>query len=154
MSGIFDEAAGHKHFSSACFNATWTWIDRADRTEEETEAMIHASHASLHHWRSRADVADLQLSVGYWQLSRVYSVARRGEEALRYGLLSLEAARRGALEPFYSAYAREALARAAALLGRRAEAASFLEEAREDAARVMDAESRKALESDLSGIAL
>ncbi|MBN1241109.1 MAG: hypothetical protein JXA15_00210 [Spirochaetales bacterium] len=154
MSEPFNEMTGHKHFSAACFNATWNWIDKADRTEDETEAMIHASHASLYHWRARADVTDLQLSVGYWQLSRVYSAAGRGEEALRYGMLSLEAARRGALEPFYAAYAREALARAAALLGRRAEAESFLEEAREDAARVTDAESRKALEADLAGILL
>jgi hypothetical protein len=107
-----DKAAGHRHFSATCFNKAWEYIDKLERTEEENEKMLLSSAASLWHWMQRDDCGPLQLSIGYWQLSRVCVLAGRPDSAIRYGHLSLRHS--AGLPPFYEAYAHEALARALA----------------------------------------
>src|ERR1051325_11159977 len=99
----FDAKAAHKHFSAHCFNKTWELIEKPSRLPDEDEEMISMCHASLWHWTQREDCAPRNLSIGYWQLSRVYSLAQRSDEARRYGRLSLFHAEK---EPaFYRAYA-------------------------------------------------
>ena len=103
----------HQHFSAFCFNECWGLIDKTDRTAEETEDMILLSSASLWHWKQRDDCAPLNLSTGYWQLSRVYALAEQFDMAELVGQKCLTASLDGELEPFYVGYAYEALARAA-----------------------------------------
>jgi hypothetical protein len=67
----------HRHFSSACFNETWRLIDNPNRTARDNEAMILSASTSLWHWMQRPDCSDQNLSIGHWQLSRVYALVAR-----------------------------------------------------------------------------
>lgn len=147
----FDRAAAHRWFSADCFNRVWTLLEKPDRTPDDCERMISLAHASLAHWRERADCTKQNLSIGYWQLSRVYAVLRQAENARRYGQLCLDVS--GAEPPFFPGYAHEALARAERLAGNLAVAQQHLAEARRLAAQVADAEERRALENDLATLA-
>lgn len=147
----FDLAKAHRWFSADCFNRVWSLIDKPDRTPDECERMVSLAHASLAHWRERADCTPQNLSIGYWQVARVYAVLGQAENARRYRELCLQAS--AAEPPFYLGYAHEALARAAKLAGNAAVAAEHLATARQLAAQVTDAGERGALESDLAGLA-
>jgi hypothetical protein len=132
------------------FNRVWTLLDQPSRTAEENELMISMSHASLAHWRERPDCGPKQLSIGWWQLARVYAVANRAETAAHYGQLSLDAA--AGESPFFIAYAHEALARAAKVAGDNALMLDHLDKAQSFASQVEDAEDRQWLEADLASL--
>lgn len=107
-------------------------------------------HASLWHWTQRNDCTDRNLSIGYWQLSRVYALLGRAEDATLYGEKSL--LHSVAEAPFYIGYAHEALARAAMVGGDSQRMNQHLREAREFASQVSDPEERAVLEKDLEAI--
>lgn len=146
----FDLQEAHAWFAKRCFNAVWDLLDQASRTAEEEEAMVRLCQASIYHWTQRDDCQPKNLSVGYWQAARVSAVLERGEEALRYGELSLQWA--DGQPPFYRGYAHEALARAAALAGAVSSRDEHLAAARALAEQVDDAGSREALIADLDTI--
>lgn len=150
-SPAFDPAQAHRWFAAHFFNGTWSLLDKADRTPDDSERMISLAHASLAHWRERADCTPQNLSIGYWQASRVYAVLGQAENALRYGRLCLDMS--GTEPPFFLGYAHEALARAEQLAGNLAVARQHLAEARRLAAQVADMEERRALENDLATLA-
>ena len=146
----FDTAAAHRFFAANCFNAVWELLDKPDRTDEDDEQMIALAHASVWHWTQREDRLPRNLSVGYWQLSRVYSILGHGERARHYGNLSLAASRDE--EPFYQGYAHESLARAASVLGEDAVLREHLALASQLAESVADVEDQKLLMADLEGM--
>ncbi len=148
----FDFAAAHRYFAADCFNKAWDLIEKSERTPEEDQQMIGLGQASLWHWTQRDDCTDQNLSVGYWQASRIYSLAGQAEEARRYGQLSLDCSRRGKLPPFFLGYSYEALARAESVQGNRAEVEKHLVSAREAADKVSGAEEKKQLLDDLGAI--
>jgi hypothetical protein len=117
MPESFDLDTAHRHFSADFFNQTWTLLDVDVRSDEDTEVMVDLAHASRLHWRHRKDQSPRSMAIGAWQLSRVYSIAGRPNEALRYATESLEIARSEDVGAFYEAYGHEAVARAAASLG-------------------------------------
>ncbi|MES2793367.1 MAG: hypothetical protein V4719_27395 [Planctomycetota bacterium] len=152
MKAPFDIAVAHQFFSAACFNAAWTLIDQPERTADDNEKMLALAHASIWHWRERKDCLPRNLSIGYWQLSRVYSLIRHGERAQHYGQLCLEiSADEG---PFFLAYAHESLARAAAILGEPGAMSEHLDRARQLAKMVKAADDREQVLADLDTIAL
>src|SRR5688572_27636463 len=105
-----DLSLAHRHFAADCFNRTWTLFEKADRSDDETEAMVLCALASLWHWTQRADRTDRNLSIGHWQVSRAYALAGQGENALRHALRSLAFAEGS--PPFYVGSAHEAATRA------------------------------------------
>ena len=148
----FDIAAAHRYFSATCFNQAWEFIDKTDRTPSETDDMLQAAHASAWHWRQRPDCTNDKLSIGYWQLSRVYTLAGESQRAIRYGNLCLEVSQGQA--PFLVGYAHEALARAASAAGDHDTARAHLDQAWQLLSQVTDAEERGLLETDIKSIAL
>ncbi len=150
-SPTFDLARAHRWFSADGFNRVWSLLEKPDRTSEDNECMISLAHASLAHWRERTDCSARSLSIGYWQVSRVYSVLGQAENAHHYGQLCLALSSGEA--PFYLGYAHEALARAEKLAGNAAAARHHLAEAHRLAALVADPGERSALEQDLAGLA-
>ena len=146
----FDLQAAHKYFAPTCFNQAWDWIDKPQRTPEEEQQMILLSMASLWHWTQREDCTNQNLSIGYWQASRVHALAGRVDEARRYGQLGLQVSH--AEPPFYLGYAYEALARAEMRAGDQEKMREYLAEAGRLAAAVADPEERKMLEADLKTI--
>jgi hypothetical protein len=145
-----DTAHSHRAFSADFYNRTWELLEKPARTPAEDEKMISFSHASLAHWRERADCQQRNLSIGYWQLSRVYAVLGQAGNAAHYGQLCLEHSLNE--PPFFLAYAHEALARAARLGGDFSACRAHLDKARSLAGQVADVEERQMLTADLDSI--
>lgn len=146
----FDVASAHRHFSATCFNKAWEFIDKKSRTPEDDEEMMRLSQASIWHWTQREDCKPRNLSIGYWQASRIQSILKRPAEALRYGELCLKHSRNE--PPFYMGYAYEALARAAKLDGDGRLAGEYLSEAARYAGAVEEADEQKMLLDDLNAL--
>ena len=147
----FDPQRSHRHFSVECFNRAWDLIEKPDRTAADDEAMLLTASASLWHWTERADHKDQNLSIGHWQLSRVYSLLGRGDDAMRHAEQSLQYA--AGSPPFYIAYAHEAIARAALVQSNRPLWQAHLGLAQAIGATVSDAGERAMLEADLESLA-
>lgn len=147
-----DRAAAHRHFSSECFNRSWELLDRADRSAADDEQMLLTALASLWHWTQRADCSDQNLSIGFWQVSRVYSLLGQADNARRFGELCLQ--RSGELSPFFRAYAHESLARAAMLAGDKLLLDAHAAAARKLSAEVAEPDDRALLQTDLEQLRL
>lgn len=105
----------HERLAKSLFNSTWDLLEKKDRTEDDEVAMIHAAHASRHHWGQIGE--PLQFERGEWQISRVYSVLGRSEPALYHAKLCLETCEENEIGDFDIAFAYEAMARAYAVAG-------------------------------------
>jgi hypothetical protein len=132
------------------FNYVWTLLERTDRTPDEDDEMLHAAHASRHHWGKSAACRPENLARGEWQVSRVYSVLRRGEPALYHARRCLELCQAHGLGDFDLAYAYEALSRAAAVADLHAEAALHAAEARTAGDKIAEADDREQFARDLA----
>jgi len=143
----FDTAKAHRYFSVTCFNKAWELIEKPDRTAEEDEQMIRFSQASLWHWTQREDCSDKNLSIAYWQLSRIYAIVGRADEALRYASYCLQHSKNEA--PFFLGYAHEAAARAEKLAGNNDAFLKHRELAANLAGKVVEDEDRLLLLKDI-----
>jgi len=132
------------------FNKTWGFIDNASRTVEEAEAMVHCAEASFWHWSQAPEATGQNFNIGYWQLSRVYSLAKFPEMAAYYGERCRATAYEHDLAPFYKAYAWEALARAAQVAGNESQCADYLKEAEALLPAITDADELGLIEPDLA----
>ncbi|MBA3365103.1 MAG: hypothetical protein H0U03_04865, partial [Actinobacteria bacterium] len=65
------DAAERRQLAVDLFNFVWTLLEKADRTGEEDDTMLHAAHASRFHWGEVG--APVNLARGEWQVSRVYA---------------------------------------------------------------------------------
>lgn len=147
----FDVLAAHQHFAAHCFNRTWDYMERPEAlSHEEKLDMLHTAMASLWHWSQREDVTAQNLSVGYWQVSRVYCLLNQPANARVYGMRALEYALD--LSPFFKGYAHETLARAEMLENNRAIMKAHLDRAREVLPLIPDAQDRELLAKDLESI--
>jgi tetratricopeptide (TPR) repeat protein len=146
----FDVSKAHRYFSADCFNKAWELIENPNRTPADDEQMIRLNQASLWHWTQRDDCKETNMSIGYWQASRIHAILGRAEEARRYGQLCLENSPQES--PFLLAYAYEALARAAHMAGNSAMAEQYFKEALRLAENVMDSEDRDQILNDLKTI--
>jgi len=148
----FDLQTAHHYFAVTCFNKTWDLMEKKDRTPQDDLAMLHTSLASLWHWTQRADCTAENLSIGYWQVSRLYALLKQAQNAKWYGELTLQAAQGVDVPPFCLGYAHEALARAAMVAGDAATMNEQLTLARSVLERMTDEEARKMLQADLETI--
>jgi hypothetical protein len=146
----FDTALAHRYFAVDCFNKTWEFVDKPNRTREEDEQMIRLAQASLWHWTNRADCKSQQLSVGHWLLARVQALAGRSAESRSHADLCLQHSQ--GESPFFVGYAYEALARAEKVAGNTSLAAKYKAEAVRFSETVEDAGDRKQLIDDLATI--
>jgi len=147
----FDIQQAHKHFSADCFNKTWDNMDKdGGRSTEENMEMLHTAIASLWHWTQREDVTPKNLSIGYWQVSRVYCLIKQPNNARRYGLLSLQYAKE--LSPFLKGYAYETLARAEMIANKRVIMKEYLAKAHEMLEQIDSEEDRQTLAKDLDAL--
>ncbi|MCA9243476.1 MAG: hypothetical protein KDA32_05950 [Phycisphaerales bacterium] len=140
----------HKNFAKACFNETWTYLDRNDRTPDDDEKMINVAHASRYHWSHVG--GPTQFARGEWQLSRVYSTVGRAEPAMRHARRCMEICKANSLGAFDHAAAHEAIARAAAVGGDSGERKRNLDAGMALLAQVNDLEDRQIVENDLKSV--
>ena len=76
------DAATHRQLGVDLYNSTWALIEKADRSQDETDEMIHRAHASRWHWARAAGARRVNLARGEWLCARVYATLGRGEPAL------------------------------------------------------------------------
>ncbi|MGB6421836.1 MAG: hypothetical protein WBF05_08350, partial [Anaerolineales bacterium] len=126
-------------------------IDQSSRTPEEDEEMIRLSLASAWHWKQRDDCTQKNLSISFWQTSRIYSVLGQVDNARRYARLCLDASQGEDVAQFYLGYAYEAMARAESLFGD-TQVEQYLEKARNIAAAMPDSDEKQMLQDDLAAI--
>ncbi|MCU0509845.1 MAG: hypothetical protein MUC34_15950 [Anaerolineae bacterium] len=148
----FDMQAAHEHFSTTCFNQAWDLIEKEVRTPDEEERMLNLSMASLWHWTQRPDCGSKELSIGYWQIARIFAITGRPENATWYAEKCREVTEDADLPPFYLGYSYEALARAAMAGRNRQAAVEYIAQARELAKREQSDEDRQLLLDDLATI--
>ena len=148
----FELNDAHRYFSEECFNRAWDFIDKSARSPEEDQSMLLLGMASLWHWTHRPDVTPANLSIGYWQVSRIFALLGLVEEARQYGQLCLVASQGEGCQPFHLGYAYEALARAETLAGENSKAGEYLRLARQASEKISGSEDRKQLLDDLATI--
>lgn len=147
----FDIQQAHTFFSDDCSNRTWGNMDKNSiRSTEENMEMLHTAIASIWHWSQRKDVTCENLSVGYWQVSRVYCLIRQPNNARTYGMLALQYAKE--LSPFFRGYAYETLARAEMIANKRVIMLTHLEKAHEMLMQINDEVNKQRLANDLETI--
>jgi hypothetical protein len=127
-------------------------METPDRTPEQSDAMIHAAHASRHHWCHASGAGPENLARGEWQCSRVYAVLGRGEPALWHARRVLEICEANGIGDWDLAFAYEGLARAHAVAGNRQEAERHLVLARDAGGKIAEDDDRELLLSDLATI--
>jgi hypothetical protein len=140
----------HKKLGIRLFNLTWSLMDKKDRTKEEVDKMIHAAHASRFHWGEVG--TPLEFERGEWQVSRVYSVLRRGEPALYHAKRCLEICKDNNIGDWDIAFAYEAVARAHATAGNKIKCENFLKLAKEAGEQIKKKEDKEYLFSELKNI--
>lgn len=69
----FDIPRAQRWFAVECNNLAWDLLDKPDRTADETERMLHAAHASVHHWLAVGN--ELNRLRGMVLLANVYAGA-------------------------------------------------------------------------------
>jgi len=140
----------HRKLGADLFNHVWTLLRLPQRTPEQDDEMIHAAHASRHHWAAVGTAANV--ARGEWQVSRVYAELGRAEPALYHAGRCLAYCEQNPneLEDWDVPYAYEALARAYLAGGNVDQSREHAARARELAERVADDEDRELLASDLA----
>jgi hypothetical protein len=140
----------HKKFAVDLFNLTWTLLDKKERTKEEDEKMIHAAHASRFHWGEIG--TPLEFERGEWQISRVYSVVGRSEPGIYHAKRCLEICKANNFGDFDIAFAYEALARAYAVAGQKAQCQENMEQAKKTAEQIKKDEDKDYFLSELGTV--
>ena len=147
-----DIQAAHAYFAKHCFNKTWEIIDMPERSQSDEDEMLQCCLTSLWHWKQREDCTFTNLSVGYWQASRVFALLRQAVNARHYAELSLDFASKEGVEPFYRGYAHEALARAEMVAGNVTAMEEHRAQAQQIASLLTNSEEKQQLIQDLSSI--
>lgn len=140
----------HRQLAVDLFNHVWTLLEAPERTPEEEDEMIHAAHASRHHWAEVGTTANL--ARGEWQVSRVYATLGRAEPAMYHASRCFACCESNPdeLEQWDLPYAYEALARASSIAGNTEEAQQFAARARELGGQIEDDDDREHLNGDLA----
>jgi hypothetical protein len=146
--------AVHRRLGVDLYNRVWTLLEKPERTRADEEEMVHAAHASRHHWGHVGTPANF--ARGEWLCSRVYATLGYGESARRHAERCLELVEEngGGFEDWDLAAAYEALARAHVVLGGQAEARRYVKLASEQAARIEDEEDREIIERQVAELEL
>ena len=149
-----DEGQAHRDGAMATNNGAWALLGKVEAGEVLSVAQRHdlLSHAfaSAYHWARAKDATVTNQARAHWLVSRAAVVAGHGELALENAQASLTLCEtnRHDVADFDHAYAREAVARSLACLGRTDEAAAEIALAK--AVEVADPEDRALVVSDLA----
>ncbi|MGH8862640.1 MAG: MerR family transcriptional regulator [Jatrophihabitantaceae bacterium] len=152
MTDTDTDLTDERRLGAALFNATWTMLEKEQRTRADDDAMLHMAHASRHHWGRAADVTPAHLGRGEWQCSRVYAVLGRAEPCLHHAQRYLDICTENGIADWDLAFAYEALARGHAVAGDPEQARAFTEQALAAAEQIAEDDERELVLSDLETI--
>jgi hypothetical protein len=141
----FDLAPAQRWFAVECNNVAWDLLEKSNRTADETERMLHAAHASVHHWLAAGN--ELNHLRGMVLLANVYAGAGLGERTVRYAehALALSVSVGNAQSAFDRATVQAAASRAYLACGDGVRARAFFDLAQQ-AAENLDSEDRPVFE--------
>jgi hypothetical protein len=143
----------HRQLGVDLYNYTWTLLEKADRSRDDDDEMLNATHASAYHWNHAAETGPQNAARGHWQISRVNAVLGRGEAALYHAERCLQLCTENGIGDWDIAAAYEAVARAHKLAGDDAEFRRNLELGREALAQIANEEDREHIAEDLDALA-
>jgi DNA-binding transcriptional MerR regulator len=146
------DPATERALGVALYNHVWTLLETPDRTPAQTDEMIHAAHASRHHWAAVGTAANL--ARGEWQCSRVYAVLGRGEPALWHARRCVAILEANGIGDWDLAAGYEGMARASAAAGDLAEARAWAARAQAACDAVEEDEDRRIVQADIDGLPL
>jgi len=139
-----------RRLATGLFNHVWELLEAPDRSQSDDDDMIHSAHASRHHWGRVGE--GVHRARGEWQISRVYSVLRRAEAARAHAKRYQQLCEEHDLAAFDRGFAHEALGRAAAVAGEKAEARRQVALGRSAAAAVDKSDDREWLIENLEEV--
>jgi len=129
----------HRKTAKQCFNKTWDYLEKKNRTPDDDRQMLILAHASRYHWGLIGNPRNL--AVGEWQISRVYADLKHAEASLLFAKSSLELVMKNNLSDLLpSAY--EGVARAYAIAHQPRLAKDYLVKARKELELVKDEEDK------------
>jgi hypothetical protein len=135
-----DERKFHLKTAKKCFNETWDYLEKKNRTPDEDRQMLILAHASRYHWGLIGNA--IPIAVGEWQISRVYAELKQAEPSLLFAKSSLELVVKNNLsELLPSAY--EGMARAHAVAQQPQLARGYIVKARKVLESIKDEEDKK-----------
>jgi hypothetical protein len=146
------DPATERALGVALYNHVWTLLRTPDRTPAQTDEMIHAAHASRHHWAAVGTSANL--ARGEWQCSRVYAVLGRGEPALWHAQRCVAILEEDGIGDWDIAAAYEAMARASLVAGDLTEARAWAARARAACEAIEEDDDRRIVREDVDGLGL
>lgn len=138
----FDLPRAQRWFAVECNNAAWDLLEKPARTADETERMLHAAHASVHHWLAAGN--DLNRLRGMVLLANVYASAELADGARHFAdkAQTLSNAAGDTQTPFDRATTLAAGSRAYAITGDKSLAKEFFDLAQQ-AATMLEADDRR-----------
>ena len=145
-----DQSEIQRKYAVDLFNLTWDLMEKSNRSQAETDQMIHAAHASRYHWGVVGQPVDL--ARGEWQVSRVYAILHRSEPCLYHAQRCLQITLENNLQDFDLAFAYEAMARACHMAGNVTESEKYMSLAREAGQAIKDQTDREYFFTELSTI--
>ncbi len=148
----FDIDAAHRWFGIEFNNGIFPLLEKADRTEEETEKMIAMAYASTIHWSSYSGHTIANRARGEYMISTALAYAGRKEQALHHAKRNYDIVfnNKNDMADFDISYALMALARAYAICGDKQKAKDYLNDCRKSIEDIKDAEDKKIVVADLS----
>jgi hypothetical protein len=143
----------HRQLGVDLYNYTWTVLEQKDRTRDDDDELLNATHASAYHWSHAPEAGPQNAARSQWQISRVNAVLGRGAAALYHAERCLEHCTENGIGDWDLAAAYEAVARAHRVMGNDAEFRRNLELGREALAQIANEEDREHIEEDLDSLA-
>jgi len=140
----------HRKFAINLFNLVWELLDKKERTVDENDRMLYAANASRYHWGEIG--TSLEFERGEWQISRVFSVLNRSEEAIHHARRCHDICVENGIGDFDIAFAYEALARAYSVAGDTEKSAEYIRLGEKAGELIEDKGDREYFLSDLRGI--
>lgn len=134
----------HYYFALDFHQKTWYLLEAKDRAPADDVRMLDYAHASLAHWRSTG--TSVRLKRGEWLISHAYAVIGDGVQALKHARLCYELfeSNKPEMEDIDAAFVYEAIARASAVQGEKANALKFIELAKKAGDAILEEEDRDA----------
>ncbi len=133
-----------------CFNKTWDYIDKPNRTPEENLEMIHCAHTSRYLWGQVG--TPLHFERGEWLISKVYYLIGCGERALVHAKACHDICIQNNIGDFDITFAYECLANAFKLLGNQEECDQYKKAAYDSLDGIAEKEDRDYAKSELGKI--
>jgi hypothetical protein len=142
----------HRQLGVDLYNYTWTLLEKHDRTRDDDDELLSATHASAYHWSHAAGAGPQNAARSQWQISRVNAVLGRGEAALYHAERCLEHCTENGIGDWDLAAAYEALARAHKVVGNDAAFRRNVDLGRDALAQVADKEDSEHIAEDFDSL--